>query len=68
MTVKSRFGNRNPFPNPVIVSPGKGGARCVPARRSACLRLVCQVDVTARRRGNSVEKGKIASVSSHDNF
>jgi len=61
---KLRFRERTPFFHSVIASPAKSGERCVPARRSACLRLVGQADVTARRRGNLIEKGEIASVPS----
>ena len=44
---KSRFRNRNPFPNGSLRAP----ARCVPARRSAILRR-SEAGVSARRLGN----------------
>ena len=62
---KSRFRNRNPFPIRSLRVPLKAGqGACLHAVVTAFTDTICQLGVTARRRGNLIEKGEIASVPS----
>jgi hypothetical protein len=60
MSPKFRFRERNPFPIPSLRVPPKAGkGACLHAEVTAFTNTLCQLGVTARRRGNLIEKGEI---------